>query len=655
MKKLRQIRYIFAIVSILTAIALVVFGLFWQLDVIIAASVFFIMFITGLFVVLNFEKVRKETSAEIESNLDQGSKEALNFADVGVLVYNEEFIITWLSSLFIERKLDRVGEKLFTWLPDLQDLVKGDVDHVYVKIDGETYVVKKLKNAYVLYFKDISREYNLQSLINKRKSVIGYVNFDNYDETTEAEGDISFINFNIKVPVFEYFKEHKIVCKTLYNNRLLLLLDEEKYEVLHKDRFSIINTVRKEAKKAGFDITLSMAFARGDVESEELDSMALSLIELAQTRGGDQVAVRKAGEEVVFFGGSSEAREKQSKVRVRVVSNTIRDLLNKAGNVIILGHQEMDADCVGSALCMATIAQSLKKETCIVAKSGGVEAMINDVLNFYKEDIENNYDLVTEGEAINRLNDDTLVIMVDHHDAAQSNGSNLLKKAKKVIIIDHHRRKADLDTNPLLLYVEASASSACELTAEFLPYLLRRGNILPSIANIMYLGMVIDTNHFRVRTGARTFDVAKTLRQLGADPVVCERLAQEPFAMVKKRSRLIDAAEKYLDIFAVSALDDDIYPRSIISQASDQMLQIKEIKAAFVIAMISKDEVAISARSKDGFNVQTIMEKMHGGGHMTAAGLQRRDEGVGNLKNELLQVLKDFKNKEQEDESNNVE
>ncbi len=655
MKKLRQIRYIFAIVSILTAIALVVFGLFWQLDVIIAASVFFIMFITGLFVVLNFEKVRKETSAEIESNLDQGSKEALNFADVGVLVYNEEFIITWLSSLFIERKLDRVGEKLFTWLPDLQDLVKGDVDHVYVKIDGETYVVKKLKNAYVLYFKDISREYNLQSLINKRKSVIGYVNFDNYDETTEAEGDISFINFNIKVPVFEYFKEHKIVCKTLYNNRLLLLLDEEKYEVLHKDRFSIINTVRKEAKKAGFDITLSMAFARGDVESEELDSMALSLIELAQTRGGDQVAVRKAGEEVVFFGGSSEAREKQSKVRVRVVSNTIRDLLNKAGNVIILGHQEMDADCVGSALCMATIAQGLKKETCIVAKSGGVEAMINDVLNFYKEDIENNYDLVTEGEAINRLNDDTLVIMVDHHDAAQSNGSNLLKKAKKVIIIDHHRRKADLDTNPLLLYVEASASSACELTAEFLPYLLRRGNILPSIANIMYLGMVIDTNHFRVRTGARTFDVAKSLRQLGADPVVCERLAQEPFAMVKKRSRLIDAAEKYLDIFAISALDDDIYPRSIISQASDQMLQIKEIKAAFVIAMISKDEVAISARSKDGFNVQTIMEKMHGGGHMTAAGLQRRDEGVGNLKNELLQVLKDFKNKEQEDESNNVE
>ena len=154
---------------------------------------------------------------------------------------------------------------------------------------------------------------------------------------------------------------------------------------------------------------------------------------------------------------------------------------------------------------------------------------------------------------------------------------------------------------------------------------------MPSIANIMYLGMVIDTNHFRVRTGARTFDVAKTLRQLGADPVVCERLAQEPFAMVKKRSRLIDAAEKYLDIFAISALDDDIYPRSIISQASDQMLQIKEIKAAFVIAMISKDEVAISARSKDGFNVQTIMEKMHGGGHMTAAGLQRRDEGVGNL------------------------
>ena len=184
---------------------------------------------------------------------------------------------------------------------------------------------------------------------------------------------------------------------------------------------------------------------------------------------------------------------------------------------------------------------------------------------------------------------------------------------------------------------------------------MRKSLISPNIANIMYLGLVIDTNHFRVRTGARTFDVARTLRQYGADPAVCEELSLEPFEMVKKRSRLIDNAEKYLDRFVISAMDDGIYPRSIISQACDQMLQMKGVDAIFVITNIAKDEVAISARSKNNFNVQIIMEKMHGGGHMTAAGLQRKDEKVEDLKNELMNILKDYIEKEHDNESNIVD
>lgn len=655
MKKLRQIKWLAGIVSLLIAVALIVMFFVLKMDVFIAMSIYFAMLVVLFFTVYAFERIRQETGEEIEKNLDQGIKDALNFAYVGMLVYNEEFVITWMSSLFAERSIDRLGEKLLLWLPELQDLIKGDVDRVYVKINEETYEVQKRDNDFVLYFKDISKEVNLREKIDETQLVIGYVNFDNYDETAEVEGDISYINFNIKVPVFEYFKSRNIVYKSLYNNRLLLILDEQKYAELRKDRFSIINVVRKEAKKAGFDITLSMAFARGDIDSEALDAMALSLIDLAQTRGGDQVVVRKSGEEAVYFGGSSEAREKQSKVRVRVISNTIRDLINKSSNVIIVGHQDMDADCVGSALCMASIVKSYGKDAAIIAKSGGVEPMIQDVLNRYKDEIDQNYDLVSENEAINRLHDDSLVIMVDHHSASQSNGSNLLKMAKRVVIIDHHRRNADLDTSPILVYVEASASSSCELTAEFLPYLLRKATITPNIANIMYIGLVIDTNHFRVRTGARTFDVARVLRQYGADPVVCESLMQEPFEMVKKRSSLIDNAERYLDIFAISAVSDGIYPRSIISQASDQMLQMKEISAAFVITQISKDEVGISARSKNNFNVQVVMEKMHGGGHMTAAGLQRKDERVEDLKAELLEILKEYKIKEQDNESNTVE
>lgn len=655
MSKLRQIKILAGVVSVVLLLGLAILSFFLQIDILIAGSVYLVMLVVLVITINSIDTVRQETGEEIEKSLKKGNTEALKFASVGILVYNEEFVITWLSSLFKERSMDHLGEKLLLWLPELKDLLKGDVDHVYIKINEETYEIRKLRNAFVLFFKDISKETDLEEKIDNSRLVIGYVNFDNYDSVAEIEEDISYVNFNIKVPVFEYFKSHQIVYKSLHNNRLLLVLDEKKYDELRKDRFSIINTVRKEAKKAGFDITLSMAFARGDISSEELDTMALSLIELAQTRGGDQVVVRKSGEEAVYFGGSSEAKEKQSKVRVRVISNTIRDLITKSSNVIIVGHQEMDADCVGSALCMASIAQSYGKDVAIIGKTGGIEAMIQDVLNHYRDEIEQNYDFVTENEAINRLVDDTLVIMVDHHRASQSNGSNLLKSAKRVIIIDHHRRNADLDTSPLLVYIEASSSSTCELTVEFLPYLMRKSLISPNIANIMYLGLVIDTNHFRVRTGARTFDVARTLRQYGADPVVCEELSLEPFEMVKKRSRLIDNAEKYLDRFVISAMDDGIYPRSIISQACDQMLQMKGVDAIFVITNIAKDEVAISARSKNNFNVQIIMEKMHGGGHMTAAGLQRKDEKVEDLKKELMNILKDYIEKEHDDESNIVD
>lgn len=654
MKKLRQVRWLGIIASLAIFAALGIAYFVFRLDITIAFAVFLVMLVILAFTIFSFSKLRSETVKEINDSLNQGNKDALNFANVGVVVYNEEFVITWMSSLFIDRSMDKVGAKLLLWLPEVQELVKGNADHLFVPIGEYNYEVRKSSGSSVLYFKDISEKVNLERKIDDGRKVIGYVNFDNYDDANEVDGDLSSINFSIKVPVFEYFKNFQVVYKTLYNDRLLLILDEQKFEQLRRDRFSIINTVRKESKKVGYDITLSMAFARGDVEIEELDAMALSLIELAQTRGGDQVVVRKSGEEAVFFGGSSEAREKQSKVRVRVISNTIRDLINKASNVIIVGHQEMDADCVGSALCMASIVKSHNKDVAIIAKSGGIEPMIQEVLNHYREDLEANYNFISENEATNRLNDNTLVIMVDHHSASQSNGSSLLKKAKKVVIIDHHRRNADLDTNPVLFYIEASASSTCELTVEFLPYLLKRTTITPNIANIMYLGLVIDTNHFRVRTGARTFDVARILRQYGADPMECEELSQEPFEMVKKRSRLIDNAERFMDSVAISAMEG-IFSRSIISQACDQMLQMKEISAAFVITQIGKDEVAVSARSKKPFNVQVVMEKMHGGGHMTAAGVQRRDESVESIKNELMQVIEEYIKKEQSDESNSLE
>lgn len=657
MKRVRYLRIYVTLAVLAVAIFLAILALVFSMPVQIAVTVFFAM---TLILAISFhflEQIRLESQEKIEENLNEGMRSVLRDTNVGLLVYNEAQEITWMSSFLKEKVQDHVGSSLFTWLPELRSSVEGSVDEQILIIAGAKYSVTKQKNANVLAFRDISKEYDLAKKAKEEAVVIGLVNFDNYDEISDIEDDLAYVNSTIRPTVYEYFRSHNLVYKTLRNNRVLLILNERKYSELLEDRFSILNTVRKEAKKGDIEMTLSMAFARGDEDLFDLDAHASNLLEIAQTRGGDQVVSRKAGEDAVFYGGSSEAKGKRSKVRVRVYANTLKTLFAKASNVIICGHQEADADCIGSAFCMSAIARNYVSEVCIIAKSGGIESTVNEVLKTHMVELEKRHTLVSESEAMNRLHDDSLVIMVDHHSASQSAGSQLLKKAKNVVIIDHHRRKADLDTNPILVYIEASASSASELTAEFLPYLLKRTPVTSLEANLMYLGMIIDTNHFRVRTGERTFEAARSLRGFGADPTLCEEWIREPYQQVKQVSHIVQMAELYENGVAIACLDEEqIYLRSIISQACDRILNMKEVKAGFVIANIGEGEMAISARSDGSVNVQLIMEKMKGGGHLTGAGVQRKDGTISELRDELWQAIQDyFAEEEKENESNSLE
>ena len=637
MDRLTRFKLIVGLIILSLGLGIVILHFFFDFPIILPLLVFAILSFIIYLVFYFLLKWKRDNDDHVEDSLNTTLKDALRVSNVGIIVYDDNYEITWMSRLFSEYNINQRKEKLLGWLPELQDLISGDRDIITVILENNhKYEVTKKENSSVLLFKDITKQYDLEKKYHEEMIVFGLVNFDNYDEAAESEEDISIINSEIKLPVFEYLRKHNVAFKTLRNNRIFLILTEKVYEELAHDRFSIINLVRRESKKLELPITLSMAFARGTEDLRELDEMASNLLDLAQTRGGDQVVVRKLNEEPIYFGGSSEAREKSSKVRVRVMANSIRDLIVRSSNVIIVGHEDMDADCVGSAIAMSSIAQSFKKNTIIVAKTGGVEPMINDVMNRYREELELRHRFVTINEAINHLDDNSLVIMVDHHSASQSNGKELLKSAKRIVIVDHHRRKADLDVDAMLVYIEASASSTCELMCEFLPYLSGRVSITPIEANIMYLGMLIDTNRFRVRTGARTFDVCRLLKQYGADMALVEELNEEPYDMILSRSKIIEKSKRYEGNVIISVIEDGIYPRSIISQASDTMLQTKGVKAVFVIAPIAKDEIAISARSKGGFNVQVIMEKMHGGGHMTAAGAQIRNGNVDELKNKLL-------------------
>jgi len=653
MKK-SAIRTLCIVVSIVTIIILAVFALVFNQNIIIPSITSLVFIILLVIMYNNSENEINDNIKAIENSIETSVSELIKEGSIGLIVYNDDYEITWMSPFFRNRNINKTNEKILTWLPELQDILQGNEDRQVVSINNETFSVSKKDNSNFLLFKDISLETKLSKRIEEEAYVLGMINFDNYDEYRDNDDEVTFINSYIKVPVINYLKEHDIVYKSIRSNRMILILNEKNYKELEEDKFSIINLVRQEAKKADIGITLSIAFARGSQNLDELDGEVQSLMELAQTRGGDQVVSRVIGKEVSYFGGSSEAKEKRSRVKVRVIVNSIKNLINNSSNVIIVGHKEMDSDCVGSALGASDMVLSLDKPSYIVARSGGIESMISDVVFKYSHALNAKHKLISENEAMQLLNDDTLVIMVDHHDPNQSNGSELLKKAKKIVIIDHHRRKADLSINPLMLYVEAAASSTTELITEFIPYLPKKFDISEQEANIMYLGILIDTDRFRVRTNARTFDVLKTLRTYGADPSACDLLAEEPYANVLARTQIINAAKQYREDIVISSMSEGTYQRSIASQACDQLVKIKEIEAAFCVCLTANNEVIVTARSNGGVNVQTIMEKMHGGGHMTAAGLQRKDTTVNRVSNELINVLNELY-KGESNESNIVE
>ncbi|MDO4940188.1 MAG: DHH family phosphoesterase [Erysipelotrichaceae bacterium] len=645
MSKRQGLKALIIAIAVATVVALGIAHFVFELNIILASVIALVYLIITFVVFFSYDSLRIESNQEIKESIDKSISDALKQGNVGILVYDELYEITWMSDFFEERKLYKTGEKLLTWLPEIQDVIQGNSDRNKITINDNKYSVHKLADASVLIFKDITKETNLSKMIADNAYVLGLLSYDNYDEINETEDDNSYINANIKMPVMEYFKKYGVVYKTLRSSKMLLILNEKQYEALNNDHFSILNVVRRQAKQGDLDITLSLSFARGSDDLDELNDEAQALIELAQSRGGDQVAVRKIGEDATFFGGSSEAKEKQSRVKVRVIFNSIKDLVNKSSNVIIVGHKYMDADCVGAALCMSNIVNNFGKKAYIVSRTGGIEPTISEVIYKYRETINEKHSLINQEEAISLLDDNSLVIMVDHHSKLQSNSQELLEKAKRILIVDHHRRKADLDISPLMVYVEASASSTCELTAEFLAYLSRDFELTSQEANIMYLGILIDTDRFRVRTGVRTFDSLKQLRHYGADPAECDDLVKEPYENILKRSRIINAGKAIYKNIYISEMSEDKYSRTIASQAADAMVKTKEAEAAFVICNSEDDEVIVTARSNGGINVQAILERMHGGGHMTAAGLQRTDTTVAKVTNELLSVLKDF-NKE---------
>lgn len=588
------------------------------------------------------EKSALEETTTIEHVLGKSAMDGYRLAKLGMVVYDENYVVIQMSDLFKDLGIDRIGYKLLSWIPEANDLLSGAADISYVSLDGRVYELTRQEEEPIIFFKDVTDLNQLKDQLKQEKIVIAIAHFDNYEESTlyADEGDIAFINASIRTPLNVYAQEHKMFLRRLSNNRYLMVLNEKIYEELVEDKFSILRTIRKAANAVDVSITLSMAFAKGTSNFLELDEMVTKLLDLAQTRGGDQVAIQTKGEEVQFFGGSSEATEKRSRVRVRVISHALRDLILNSSNVIVAGHKDADFDCIGSALAVAKMTMSLGKDTSIIAKTGGLEEKVSAALEQHLSEFEEEgIHFISENEALNELREETLVIMVDHHNVQQSNGSKVEEQAKKVVIIDHHRRSSEMGVKPILMYIEAAASSANELVSEMIPYVAPKADISPLDASFMMAGMIIDTRQWRVRTGSRTYDAASIIRSYGGDPQVAYGYLKETYEEFQLKNQVMSNAERYEGGIVIALVSQKRISRSMMSQIADQILSVQGSEAAFVIANDEQGLSCISARSNGNVNVQRIMEKLGGGGHLSAAAVQRNDLSIEDLKTQLIQQI----------------
>lgn len=621
-------------------IVLIFFNLFFNgyltlvqyLFIIASAFIIFYMY-------LNMVETRKERVLSVTQVLGNQAKSAFDFGKVGMVTFGDEQEITWMSELFDEYETLEIGEFLFDVFPELKPLVNEDQELVRLKIEEDVYEATTMNNDNIVFFQNVTDLDVLEATNRNNQVVLGIAHLDNYEETTqyEEEQTIAFIDSNIRQAVVRWADQHQMYIRRIRPDRYLMVLNEKVFDDITRDRFSILHEIRKESTKIDASITLSLAFARKSDNFKELEDMSNKALELAQGRGGDQVAINTKHETIKYYGGSTEAFEKRSKVRVRVTAQSLGDHISHSSNVVIVGHKMTDFDCFGSALGVSSIASVYNKDVSIVVDLADTERNLANAITSHKSEIERDHNFISNSQAKDIIKSSSLLIMVDHHSLSQTQFPELVESAERIIVIDHHRRTDEFQFKPTLTYIESSASSASELVVELFPYHRRNVVISKIQATLMYTGMLIDTNRFRNRSGSRTFEAAAELRKFGADLDESENMLRDDYEEFEMKNKILSTCVVFDEHFVIAPFKDEELPRPLMSQAADEIISVRNVEASFVVAHVDADVVAVSARSNGDLNVQLVMERLGGGGHFTGAAAQIRGQSI----NEVVESIKE--------------
>ena len=610
-------------------------------------------------------KRRDELTRHIQDltvNVDSTVKSSLVNSPFPLILMETSGNIIWKSSKFVtefantdivgvvrglakEIKLDILESKFN------KEEIKNQSIEREITIGKKTYKVlgeyvkskKKKQNEYMmtLYFLDNTEKLNLEQELKDKENCIGIITIDNYEEMVQMLPDEkkSLILAEIEKNIYDWTANIGGLLVKTDRKTYMYFFNQKELENLKENKFDILDKVKEIDTDETVSLTLSIAVSNeGETNSDKYKS-AQTAMDIVLGRGGDQAVIRE-NEKYTFFGGRTLEVEKRTKVKARTVARALEQIILESKDVMIMGHINADIDCMGSSLGIYRLAKDLGKEAYIVNNTTG--ETISSFIEALKEEKEYNDVLLNKSEALNKISEETLLVVVDTHKKSYVEVPELLEKTNKIVIIDHHRRSPDFIENAILSFHEVYASSAAELVTEILQYVETKVNLTTVETEGLYAGIMMDTKNFTFKTGVRTFEAAAYLRKKGVDILRVKKWFQSNLENYNLIAEIVRNAEIVKESIAISIYEkEDKNANLICAKAADELLTISDITASFVLGK-QGDKICVSGRSIGDINVQLILEKLGGGGHITVAGAQIEGMTIEEAKQELIAQINEY-------------
>ena len=600
-----------------------------------------------------------ETLQDLTLTVDSTAKSSLINSPFPLVILETDGNIVWKSSKFVS---EFQNIHINHYIDDLVYDIKNEIENEenkkniekQIKIGKNSYKVfakvvhsknkdKKNKNEYmmVIYFLNETEKINLEQEYENSKTCVGMIMVDNYEETTQLLEGEEVLNSKAEIDkcLYDWINKWDGILIKTERDRYVCYFEQRHLEAIKEEKFSVLDQIKEINLKEKGQLTLSIAISNEGENLKEKYKSAQAAMDVVLGRGGDQAVIRE-NDIYKFFGGRAQEVEKRTKVKARVVAHALENLIKESSKVMIMGHTNPDIDAMGSALGVYRLVKSLDKRGYIITSD--FSSALDTFNEFLNEEPEYEDVLISKEVALENLDEDTLLIVVDTHKKNFVESVEVLEKCEKIVVIDHHRRSTDFIENATLMFQEVYASSAAELVTELLQYATVNVELKTIEAESLYAGIMMDTKNFTFKTGVRTFEAAAYLRKCGVDIIRVKKWFQSDLNGFTKIADIVKKAEIVNDNIAISRYDGKENDASITcAKAADELLTISDITASFVLGYIG-ERVCISGRSIGDINVQVILEKLGGGGHITVAGAQVEGMTIEEVKDELIIRINEY-------------